>query len=104
MLEIGDGDKCCGYKEFEVLWDIHSEMLSRNLDIPDRNSERFLPKRGLVEASGLVSLPEIGRVRQGWVLSPGRYLYLGNCRRERSRRILKMSNWKVKRKTREAIV
>ena len=39
MWGIEDGDNDCSYSEFEMLWNIRSEMLSRKLDIPDGNAE-----------------------------------------------------------------
>ena len=39
MSGIGDREYDCSYSEFEVLWNIHSEMLSRKLGILDGNAE-----------------------------------------------------------------
>lgn len=98
----GDRDNDCCYNEFEVLWNIHSDMLSRKLGVLDEKSEepvRDFSKEMASRSQGNCELAR-NRVTQDWKLNPGRFLYLGSWRKKRHQRRLKRDRWKVRRKTR----
>lgn len=63
-----DRDNDCCYNEFEVLWNIHSEMLNRKLDVLDGKSEepvRDFSKEMASRGQGICELAR-NRVTESW--------------------------------------